>query len=119
MATWRSRYYQYEVRPSVWYSDGSSDLGRIQRQNAIIEAVINKAKSSYNPLTVNALLGSIVNDITKDDAMVRRLLLNKDDTYADYTRAAFEHYLQQWFRIDAHAELPGGTRFLYRATALG
>ncbi len=61
----------------------------------------------------------VIEFITKDDAMVRRLLLNKDDTYADYTRAAFEHYLQQWFRIDAQAELPGGTRFLYRATALG
>ncbi len=76
LALARSRYYQYEVRPSVWYYDGSSDLGRIQRQNAIIEAVINKAKSSYNPLTVNAFLGSIVNDITKDDAMGTSMLLS-------------------------------------------
>ena len=58
LALARSRYYEYEVRPGYWEYDGSGDLGRIQRQNAIIEAVIDKAKSSsYNPLTVNAFLG--------------------------------------------------------------
>jgi LCP family protein required for cell wall assembly len=76
LALARSRYYQYEVRPYVWYYDGSSDLGRIQRQNAVIAAVINKAKSSYNPLSVNAFLGSIVHDITKDEAMSTSMLLS-------------------------------------------
>lgn len=61
----------------------------------------------------------VIEFISKDDVMVRRLLLNKDDTYADYHRAAFEQYLQQWFHIQAQTELPGGTRFLYHATAQG
>jgi hypothetical protein len=60
----------------------------------------------------------VIEFVSKGDAMVRRLLLNKDDTYADYNREAFEQYLQQSFRIHARAELPGGTRFLYRATVV-
>jgi LCP family protein required for cell wall assembly len=66
LALARSRFYQYEVRPGYWESDGSGDLGRIQRQNVIIEATIDKAKSSYNPLTINAFLGSVVHDVTVD-----------------------------------------------------
>jgi len=57
----------------------------------------------------------VIEFISKDDVMVSRLLLNKDDTYTDYNREAFEHYLEQRFRIQARAELPGGTRFLYHA----
>jgi LCP family protein required for cell wall assembly len=76
LALARSRYYEYEVRPGYWEYDGSGDLGRIQRQNAIIEAVIDKAKSSYNPLKVNAFLGSLVHDITKDNAMSTSMLIS-------------------------------------------
>jgi hypothetical protein len=60
----------------------------------------------------------IIEFISKDDPMVRRLLLNKDDTYADYDREAFEAYLRRWFRVGAQTELPGGTRFLYHVTAI-
>jgi LCP family protein required for cell wall assembly len=66
LALARSRFYQYEIRPGYWEADGSGDLGRIQRQNVIIEATIDKAKSSYNPLTINAFLGSVVHDVTVD-----------------------------------------------------
>jgi LCP family protein required for cell wall assembly len=69
LALARSRFYQYEVRPGDWVADGSGDLGRIQRQNAIIEATIDKAKASYNPLTLNAFLGSVVHDVTVDQDM--------------------------------------------------
>jgi hypothetical protein len=61
----------------------------------------------------------VIEFITKEDVMVQRLLLNKDDTYTDYNREAFERYLQQYFRIKSRAELPGGTRFLYHAATAG
>jgi hypothetical protein len=57
----------------------------------------------------------VIEFMSKDDAMVQRLLLNKDDTYTDYHREAFECYLRQDFIITRCAELPGGTRFLYHA----
>ncbi len=59
----------------------------------------------------------VIEFISKEDVMVQRLLLNKDDTYADYNRESFERYLQQHFRIVARRELLGGTRFLYHAVA--
>ncbi len=62
----RSRYYQYYAN-GYWHSDPSSDLGRIQRQNVVIEAALNKAKSTYNPLRLNSLLGSVVHDFSKDN----------------------------------------------------
>ncbi len=81
LALARSRYYEYEIRPGYWEYDGSGDLGRIQRQNAIIEAVINQAKSSYNPLKVNAFLGSVVHDITKDTAMSTGMMISLVQRY--------------------------------------
>jgi len=69
LALARSRFYQYEVHPGYWVSDGSGDLGRIQRQNVIIEATINKARSTYNPLTLNSFIGSVVHDVTVDQGM--------------------------------------------------
>lgn len=65
LALSRSRYYQYYT-DGYWHSDPSSDLGRIQRQNLVIEAAINKAKSTYNPISLNSLLGSVVHDFSKD-----------------------------------------------------
>jgi anionic cell wall polymer biosynthesis LytR-Cps2A-Psr (LCP) family protein len=92
LALARSRFYQYETRPGVWYFDGTGDLGRIQRQNAIIEAVINKAKSSYNPLRVNAFLSSIVHDITKDDAMSTSMMISLVQRYHAFSGSALQTF---------------------------
>ncbi len=62
----RSRYFQYYAN-GQWIQDPTSDIGRIQRQNMIISAAINQAKSTYNPLRLNALLTSVVHDFSKDD----------------------------------------------------
>ena len=64
----RSRYFQYFAN-GRWHSDPSSDLGRIQRQNLVISAALNKAKSTYNPLQLNSLLSSVVHDFTKDNGL--------------------------------------------------
>jgi LCP family protein required for cell wall assembly len=63
LALSRSRHYEYEIRPGVWESDLSGDLGRIERQNVVIEALIDKARSTFNPLTLNAFIGSVVHDL--------------------------------------------------------
>jgi hypothetical protein len=65
----RSRYFQY-YSDGEWHSDLSSDLGRIQRQNLVIAAALDKAKSSaYNPLRLNSLLTSVVHDFSKDNGL--------------------------------------------------
>jgi len=70
----RSRYYQYEV-DGVWHADPTSDIGRIERQNIIMEAVLDKGKSTINPIRLNSLLGSVVHDFTVDDGLTPEDLL--------------------------------------------
>jgi LCP family protein required for cell wall assembly len=92
LALARSRFFQYEVRPGVWYYDGSGDLGRIQRQNTVIQSVINTAKSSYNPLTINAFLGTIVHDITKDDGMSTTAILSLVQRYHAFSGSQLQTF---------------------------
>jgi LCP family protein required for cell wall assembly len=88
----RSRYYQYEVRPGVWQYDPSSDLGRIQRQNTIVEATLNKAKSSYNPLTINSFIGSLVHDITVDSGMSSGTMLALAERYHAFSGSSLQTF---------------------------
>ena len=92
LALARSRYYQYEVRPGVWEYDPTSDLGRIQRQNIVIESVINKAKSNYNPIAINSFLGSVVHDITKDDGLSSGGLISLAQRYHAFSGSALKTY---------------------------
>jgi len=60
---------------------------------------------------------AVVEMVTKDDPMARRLLLNKDDQYGDYTPEAFERLAGERFRIVERLPLAGGTRILYELEA--
>jgi LCP family protein required for cell wall assembly len=68
LAVARSRDYEYESN-GYWQYDGTGDFGRIQRQDAFLRALVDQAKTKYNPLTINALLGSIPQGITIDDQL--------------------------------------------------
>ncbi len=65
LAVARSRHYEYK-KNGYWQYDGTSDFGRIQRQNAFLRAIINQAETKYNPLTLNAFIGSVVQGVTID-----------------------------------------------------
>jgi len=92
LALARSRYYQYELRPGYWVYDPSSDLGRIQRQNTVIESVINKAKGSYNPLTINSFMGSLVNDITVDTGMSSGTMIALAEKYHAFSGSSLQTF---------------------------
>ncbi len=65
LAVARSRHYEY-YQDGYWQYDGTSDFGRIQRQNAFLKALINEAETKYNPLTLNAFIGSVAQGVTID-----------------------------------------------------
>ena len=90
LALARSRFYEYEVRPGYWLYDGSGDLGRIQRQNVIIKAIIDKARSTYNPLTLNAFLGSVVHDVTVDQSISGSDLLALAEKYHAFSGSSLQ-----------------------------
>jgi SAM-dependent methyltransferase len=53
---------------------------------------------------------------TPDDAMVKRLLLNRNSPYTDYAVEYFEKALGARFHIRSRLTLSSGTRILYHAT---
>ncbi len=91
LALSRSRYFQYEAN-GRWISDPTSDIGRIQRQNLIISAALNKAKSTYNPLRLNALLSSVVHDFSKDDGLSPTDLLSLAERYHAFSGSQLQAY---------------------------
>ena len=66
----RSRNYEY-FESGRWRTDGTADLGRIQRQQDFIRRMMKKAVSSglTNPLTLNRIIGIGVKDVTMDEGM--------------------------------------------------
>ncbi len=70
LALARSRYYQYYANGG-WQSDGTGDLGRIQRQHSFLRVLAEKAVSAgiHNPITANSLISSVVNDLTVDQSL--------------------------------------------------
>ncbi len=67
---------------------------------------------------LSGLGGSLVIEfVRRDDPMVRMLLRNKEDQYADYRMESFEECLGRFFRIHRRQELPSGSRVLYFAEA--
>ncbi len=80
LALSRSRHFEY-FKDGEWMSDLSSDIGRIERQNLIIEAVINKAKSTYNPLSVASFISSLARDVTLDSKLGPGTLISLAERY--------------------------------------
>ncbi len=74
LAVARSRHYEY-FENGYWHTDPTSDFGRIQRQNAFLKALINQAEKQYNPLTLNAFIGSVVQGVTVDSTFTVRDLV--------------------------------------------
>jgi polyisoprenyl-teichoic acid--peptidoglycan teichoic acid transferase len=65
----RSRKFHY-LKDGNWHADPLSDLGRIKRQHAFLQAVVKAAlaKGLTNPVRANAFVGALVHEITKDSA---------------------------------------------------
>ena len=67
----RARHLDY-FEDGEWHDDGSSDLGRISRQQDFIRRAIQRAidKGIRSPITLNALVNAGVNSVTIDDTLV-------------------------------------------------
>jgi LCP family protein required for cell wall assembly len=91
LALSRSRYFEYQV-DGRWVADPTGDLGRIQRQNLIISAALNKAKSTYNPFTLNALFTSLVHDFSKDDGLGANDMLSLAEHYHAFSGSQLAAY---------------------------
>lgn len=67
----RSRHYQWQDADGDWNSDGTSDFGRIARQQDFLRRVLAKVISDelYRPDTISALLETNRDYLVTDDAL--------------------------------------------------
>ena len=65
LAVVRSRHYEW-FQHGIWNFDVTSDYGRIYRQNEFLKAMIGKAKSLYNPLTISSFISKLAQGIALD-----------------------------------------------------
>jgi LCP family protein required for cell wall assembly len=74
LALARSRYFQYQDRAGRWHGDPATDLGRIRRQQTMLRVLAANAvgRNLANPIRANALVGSVVRSLTKDDRLTIR-----------------------------------------------
>jgi LCP family protein required for cell wall assembly len=87
LALSRSRYYEYE-QDGTWQMDPGYDISRIQRQNTIIEAMISKATSTYDPLTLQSVINSLVSHITIDNALSFSTVYDLAEKYHAFSPSA-------------------------------
>ncbi len=83
LAVARARHYEYYAN-GYWQYDGTSDFGRIQRQDVFIKALMTAAKSKVNPLTVNSFIGSIHEGVQIDDGFSFNQLIGLALTYHSF-----------------------------------
>ncbi len=55
----------------------------------------------------------VIEFVSKDDEQVQKLLLNKEDQYADYEQSVFEQCLKDHYTIERTESLASGNRHLY------
>jgi len=91
LALSRSRHFEW-YQNGVWHSDYSSDIGRIERQNLVIEAVVNKAKSTYNPIAAASFIQSLTHDVTLDDQLGAGTLLSLAQRYHAFSGSSLVNY---------------------------
>jgi len=83
LAVARARHYEYYA-DGYWQYDGTSDFGRIQRQDVFLKSLITAAKSKVSPLTVNAFIGSVHEGVTIDDGFGFNELIGLALTYHSF-----------------------------------
>ena len=84
LAVARSRHYQY-FENGAWHYDGTSDFGRIQRQDAFLRSLITAVKSKEtNPIALAKFAGSLHEGLNIDDGFSASELIGLAETYRSF-----------------------------------
>lgn len=97
----------------AWHDRGSADflLALALVHHLVIGGNV-PLRSVVERLAAAAPAG-VVEFVEKDDDMVRSMLANREDVFADYSREAFEEALSQHFALWSRETINRGTRVLY------
>ena len=82
LAVVRARHLEYYAN-GTWTSDPLSDLGRIRRDQAFLRVLVHEAKSKGldNPIRAQAVIGSVVHQVTIDSRFSLGEMLSLLTTY--------------------------------------
>lgn len=82
LAVVRARHLEYYAN-GTWQSDPLSDLGRIRRDQAFLRVLVHEAKSKGfdNPIRAQAVIGSVVHQVTIDSGFGLGEMLSLLRTY--------------------------------------
>jgi LCP family protein required for cell wall assembly len=84
LAVARSRHYQYFAN-GAWHYDGTSDFGRIQRQDAFLRSLITAVKSKEtNPIALAKFAGTLHEGLHIDDGFSANELIGLAETYRSF-----------------------------------
>ena len=62
----------------------------------------------------NRICGSLIIEfVPKEDPQVKRLLINREDIFSDYTQQAFEHEFRRYFKITDSVKIMDSERTVY------
>ena len=56
----------------------------------------------------------VIEFVPKEDSQVQRLLITREDIFADYNQASFESAFREHFHIEEFTPIRNSTRILYR-----
>jgi LCP family protein required for cell wall assembly len=92
LAVARSRHFEY-YRNGRWMGDGSSDYGRIARQDAFLRGMIERGKSQYNPANIISFLSIIPQGISIDSKFTPNFLVGLAVKFHSLNSANFQTYM--------------------------
>jgi len=91
----RSRYYEYyDEERGRWEYDGTSDLGRISRQQDFIRRALSRAvaKGIRNPFTLNQLVNTGLEAVVLDDGLSAADLITLGTKFRSFEPDQLETY---------------------------
>ena len=121
LALVRSRHYYYQhsghnpwphggnnwalrrLNGTGWWADGSSDFGRIERQNAFLRALVNRLKAQTNVLKLNSVLSALPSGLAIDSKMTLHWLVSLALRFKSLGSNAIGTYT-----LPVHGKLIGG-----------
>lgn len=93
LALARSRDFSY-LKNGRWQWDPNGDLGRVRRQQAFLQGVLEKGLSEglTNPFKANRFIGAVVGDLTKDKDLKITDIVSTAARFRSFSPSAMQTY---------------------------
>ena len=90
----RSRHLEYQTPDGVWHKDGTSDLGRISRQQDFLRRTVSRLldEGAFDPSVASALIKTLTQYVVTDPDLTTRKMLQLAGVMSKVDPAAITTY---------------------------